>query len=98
MQLAFVLAGCSGQVLTKVRDAWAGNRTSCAELADGSVWCWGGNLSMQVGDGTSANRAQPVPISSEVAGAATLDVGITDRRATRRTSSSVQLMSDACAW
>ncbi len=44
----------------------AGGVHSCADLADGSVWCWGANDSGQLGDGTTVDRPTP----ARVAGAA----------------------------
>jgi alpha-tubulin suppressor-like RCC1 family protein len=44
----------------------AGGAHSCADLADGSVWCWGANDSGQLGDGTTIDRPTP----ARVAGAA----------------------------
>jgi len=43
----------------------AGGVHSCATLADASVWCWGGNDSGQLGDGTTLDR----PFPAQVAGA-----------------------------
>src|SRR6185312_2312339 len=43
----------------------AGGVHSCATLADASVWCWGGNDSGQLGDGTTTDR----PFPAKVAGA-----------------------------
>jgi alpha-tubulin suppressor-like RCC1 family protein len=47
----------------------AGSNHSCALLTSGEVWCWGGNLSGQVGDGTTTQRIKPVPVT--LAGPAT---------------------------
>ena len=41
----------------------AGGAHTCADLADGSVWCWGANESGQIGDGTTIDRAAPVEVS-----------------------------------
>ncbi len=44
----------------------AGGVHSCATLGDTSVWCWGGNDSGQLGDGTTIDR----PLPANVTGAA----------------------------
>ena len=41
----------------------AGAVHSCALLADGQAFCWGQNRSGQLGDGSTTNRATPVPVS-----------------------------------
>jgi len=43
-----------------VREASAGYSHSCAVLADGSLWCWGGNELGQFGDGTTEDQHWPV--------------------------------------
>jgi alpha-tubulin suppressor-like RCC1 family protein len=40
-----------------------GYGTACAQLATGSIDCWGGNDSGQLGDGTTTNQNTPVPVS-----------------------------------
>jgi alpha-tubulin suppressor-like RCC1 family protein len=35
---------------------------TCALKADGTVWCWGGNQSGEIGDGTQTQRLAPVEI------------------------------------
>lgn len=35
----------------------------CAIRSDGTLWCWGGNIYGQVGDGTTTYRISPVQIS-----------------------------------
>lgn len=40
-----------------------GNSHTCALLADGTARCWGANSSGQIGDGTTAGRLTPVPVS-----------------------------------
>jgi alpha-tubulin suppressor-like RCC1 family protein len=41
----------------------AGGESSCAVLVDGSVQCWGGNQSGQLGDGTATDSNVPVTVS-----------------------------------
>jgi alpha-tubulin suppressor-like RCC1 family protein len=40
-----------------------GNSHTCAEMADKTVKCWGANGLGQLGDGTTADRFAPVPVS-----------------------------------
>jgi alpha-tubulin suppressor-like RCC1 family protein len=40
----------------------AGSDHSCALLLDGSVQCWGGNATGQLGDGTSDDHTTPAPV------------------------------------
>lgn len=47
--------------LTGVRQIVTGGLHTCAVVAGGEVLCWGRNASGQLGDGTTANRALPVP-------------------------------------
>nr|MBK7065862.1 hypothetical protein [Deltaproteobacteria bacterium] len=49
-----------------------GQNHTCARLADGTVWCWGG--SGPLGDGASVQRHSPVQVQG-VAGATALAVG-----------------------
>ena len=44
-------------------DVSAGWTHSCAVLANGSIMCWGGNWSGQLGDGTTSNRLLPAVVS-----------------------------------
>jgi alpha-tubulin suppressor-like RCC1 family protein len=41
----------------------AGGDHTCAILEDGTLWCWGSNAHGELGDGTSAQRATPAPVS-----------------------------------
>jgi alpha-tubulin suppressor-like RCC1 family protein len=40
----------------------AGDDHSCAIADDGAIWCWGGNGSGQLGDGTTVSRPAPVRV------------------------------------
>lgn len=42
----------------------AGDRSSCAALVDGSVYCWGKNDNGQLGDGTRMDRYAPVRVTA----------------------------------
>lgn len=48
--------------LTNVSEINAGSNNTCALKTDGSVWCWGFNISGQVGDTTTTQRLAPVQI------------------------------------
>ena len=48
--------------LTDVVDVEAGDYHSLALKSDGTVWAWGRNGCYQLGDGTTTNRATPVPV------------------------------------
>ena len=41
----------------------AGGDHTCAILADGTLYCWGSNAHGELGDGTTAPRAPPAPVS-----------------------------------
>lgn len=43
-----------------------GDRHVCATTAAGTAWCWGGNHSGQLGDGSAASRATPAIVESDV--------------------------------
>jgi alpha-tubulin suppressor-like RCC1 family protein len=41
----------------------AGEEHTCAEMVDGSVQCWGSNVSGQIGDNTTTDRPIPTKVS-----------------------------------
>lgn len=45
----------------------AGSGKSCAVKSDGTAWCWGGNGSYQLGDGTNIDRLTPVQVNFDLA-------------------------------
>jgi hypothetical protein len=51
-----------------------GESHGCARKDDGTVWCWGGNKSGTVGDGTTVDRATPVQVQG-LSGAVELAAG-----------------------
>lgn len=53
----------------------AGSAHSCAVTTAGAAFCWGGNFSNQLGDGTSTNRITPVSVSGLSSGVQSLAVG-----------------------
>jgi alpha-tubulin suppressor-like RCC1 family protein len=44
----------------------AGDSFTCGVDRDGRAWCWGGNGDGQLGDGTTATRERPAPVSGTV--------------------------------
>jgi alpha-tubulin suppressor-like RCC1 family protein len=50
--------------LMNVRQVELGGEFSCALLFDGTVRCWGGNTSSQIGDGTATTRLTPTPVTN----------------------------------
>src|SRR5262249_40044195 len=50
--------------VTSVGDGWlktaGGSKHNCAIKKNGTLWCWGENLSGQVGDNTEVQRNAPV--------------------------------------
>ena len=53
----------------------AGSGNTCALTSAGAAWCWGGNSSGQVGDGSWGWRSVPGPVSGLGSGVATIDTG-----------------------
>jgi alpha-tubulin suppressor-like RCC1 family protein len=53
----------------------SGSVHSCARISNGDVYCWGGNASGQLGDGTRAARSSPVKAGG-VSGAVHLAAGV----------------------
>ena len=49
--------------LSGVTSLSVGTNHVCALLGDGTVKCWGGNMSGQIGDGTTTDRAVPTSVS-----------------------------------
>lgn len=49
-----------GRVFTEV---FARGLTTCALTADGTAYCWGHNVSAQLGDGTTETRTAPTPVA-----------------------------------
>jgi alpha-tubulin suppressor-like RCC1 family protein len=50
--------------LSEIVGVAAGEDFSCAWTGDGRIFCWGLGTSGQIGDGASANRAQPTPVNA----------------------------------
>jgi alpha-tubulin suppressor-like RCC1 family protein len=53
-----MVAGLPGPAV----DVAAGMTSTCVALADGRVFCWGGNTSMELGDGTIFAHARPMAV------------------------------------
>ncbi len=53
----------------------AGGAHTCAIKTDGTLWCWGGGGSGQVGAGTAGNETQPVKVSGVGTGVAEVAAG-----------------------
>jgi alpha-tubulin suppressor-like RCC1 family protein len=61
--------GCGGTLYcggTYLPRAAAGQYFTCSLLSDGTAKCWGNNASGQLGDGTTTDRYQPVPVTGLV--------------------------------
>lgn len=56
------LAGADDRWWPSAVDVGLGLYHSCAVLQHGGLRCWGDNDSGQLGDGTTADRAEPVPV------------------------------------
>lgn len=54
----------TGAALTGLEEVDVGTLHSCARTSSGSAWCWGGNGSGQLGDGTQAKRQFAVQVPS----------------------------------
>jgi alpha-tubulin suppressor-like RCC1 family protein len=60
----------------------AGDDHTCALKSDGTVWCWGGNVLGQLGDGTTSGRATPAAVPA--LGSAVVEVSANDQFACAR--------------
>jgi alpha-tubulin suppressor-like RCC1 family protein len=47
-----------------VAEVSAGGGHSCARQTDGTLWCWGFNVTGQLGDGTATDRLTPIQVSA----------------------------------
>ncbi len=54
------VAGTAPQ--TKITQIFASYHHTCARISDGTMRCWGGNASGELGDGTKTDRARPVKV------------------------------------
>jgi alpha-tubulin suppressor-like RCC1 family protein len=68
------LVSPGGAPFTDVVEVAAGQNHTCARKSDNSVWCWGSNVSGQLGDGTMTNRFNPVPVLASVGGMPVSDI------------------------
>src|SRR5207244_554717 len=62
-------------ILSQVADVTAGDRHTCARKADGTAWCWGLNLSGQLGLGDTVNRTSPAQLTGLGTGTASIAAG-----------------------
>ncbi len=55
-----------------VAELFANSDTNCARTTEGKLWCWGANMSYEIGDGTAVDQPAPVrvPLATPVARAA----------------------------
>jgi alpha-tubulin suppressor-like RCC1 family protein len=58
-----------------VIDIASGNYHTCALTSSGGVWCWGSNISGQLGDGTTTHRSEPVSVLGLATGVAAIGGG-----------------------
>jgi alpha-tubulin suppressor-like RCC1 family protein len=71
---SLVPAGVSG-LASGVTAIAAGGLHTCAVATGGAVKCWGGNLTGQLGDGTTTQRDVPVDVSGLASGVARVSAG-----------------------
>ncbi len=63
----------TGQSITAIKN----DKTDCA-IANGKLYCWGGNSNGQVGDGTKTDKAVPTLVQGELAGKTVTKVSVSD--------------------
>ena len=54
-----VSGGAGSDVPASSRVVATGDSHTCAVASDSSVWCWGHNITGQLGDGTTTNATTP---------------------------------------
>jgi alpha-tubulin suppressor-like RCC1 family protein len=50
----------SKRLETSAAEITVGEYHTCARKTDGTLWCWGSNSDLQLGDGTTVDRPSPV--------------------------------------
>ncbi len=56
------VSGLSNVAAVAAADFFEGSGHSCALLTDGTVWCWGANGSLQLGDGSITKSTSPITV------------------------------------
>lgn len=85
-------------LLANVVSISAGYSYTCAALADGTAWCWGGNNVGQLGDGTNTTSITPVQVTGEAGVGFLSDVLTISSLAMYQYEHTCAALTDGTAW